>query len=687
MFDESELQVSGRGQGDSSPVHLDAEEQHSLSPRESLRILIKSWRFIRPHCRLVALKCVLALAPLPILILIPWPLKIIIDNVINGHRLEGVPRRLLFQFAGNDRLMLLALIVGLLFIGALLIGVASGHLQSLDANVASGGLDQASVTANQANDGWSLFGGLFGMLEVWATIVLTQRLNQTVRTTAYESFLRAPLNVFADQKIGDAVFRVMYDSAAIGEVLYSGVLTPLISITTIVLTIAVLWGHFRSEPLIPVLATLTLPTVVLASAVFGRRLRDQSQRMREQGSAMMAAIEERLSKVHLIKAFGRESSERAAIDAESQASFSTSLMLIVLVMAIVLLVAPALGLLAALAVYHLMSEVIANRITLGDVALLAGYGMMLARPMMALGSVWIGLQAPIAGMRRIHSVLDRMPCESAPAGNSKLLQPIREIEFINVSAGYLPKVPVVQSVSVHFDAGELVAIAGASGAGKTTLVNCIPGFLEPSSGEILINGIDSRSLAPGDVRQRIALVFQDEALFSATIADNISYGLPDAPMAAVRRAAALAGAAEFIEAMPQGYLTLLGRRGSRLSAGQKQRVAIARALLREPDVLILDEPMAPLDRSTERSLIEILRELARKRIVIIVAHRPETLASCGRVYLLSEGRLRASGSHAELIKSSSDYHAYLAMNTSANGSIRMAEHSDSPAPFFDVEDS
>jgi ABC-type multidrug transport system fused ATPase/permease subunit len=667
MFEVSRMESTDAhhdGPGDPRADNLYLDEQRSLSAREAAQLLVKSWPFIRPHRRLVALKFLLALASLPIFLILPWPLKIIIDNVIDGRPLQGLERSLLFPLAGDDRLRLLAVIIGVLFLSTLLVGTVGSRPESLDAQVASGGLDQAGMTTNQANSGWSRFSGLLGLAEVWVTLVLTQRLNQTVRTAVYERFLHSPLRLFSEQKIGDAVFRVMYDSAAIGEVLHSGVLSPVMSITMIALSLAVLGRQFSSEPLIPILAGLALPAAALASALFGGRLRRQSQQMRERGSAVMAAFEERIAQVQLIKAFGQEAREIAAVDSESRGSFHATLVMVVLIMAMLLMLMPLL-VLAGLGIYHLMSEVIANRITLGDVALLAGYGMMLARPVVALGWVWTWLQAPIAGMRRIHSVLDHLPEDLAPDDVGQKAQPIRRIEFNDVSAGYPAHAMVLQHVGLRFVAGELAGIAGPSGAGKSTLVNCIPRFLEPPRGEILINGVDARLLAIRTLRKRIALVFQEEALFSATIADNISYGLPDASAAAVRRAAELAGAAEFIQRMPEGYLTMLGRRGMRLSTGQKQRIAIARALLCDPDVLILDEPMGPLDPALERSLLQVLRRLARTRIVIIVAHRAETLASCDRVHLISGGSVCASGTHRELMVNCPAYKAYLALNAPA----------------------
>lgn len=636
-------------------------ERRPLTPGEAWHLLVKSWPFIRPHRRLLALKFLLALASLPIFLVTPWPFKIIIDNVIEGWPLAGWPRRLLFWLTGDDRALLLTAVVGLLLLGALLVGTVGDTPQDLEADISSGGLDQAGFTANEANYGWSLFSGLLGLLEVWVTLDLTQRLNQTVRTALYERFLRSPLRMYADQKIGDAVFRVMYDSAAIGQVLYAGIVSPTMSITMFILAMAVLAAQFSSEPSIPILAGLALPTVALASALFGRRLRDQSQRMRERGSAAMATFEERIAQVQVIKAFVQEARERATVDAESWSAFGATLRMLALLLTMLALVVPALGLLAGYGLYHLMSEVIANRITLGDLALLAGYGMVLGRPMVALGAVWTWLQGPIAGMRRVHSVLQSLPRESV--GGSGLAQPIRAIEFAALSAGYAPGAPVLESVNLSLRAGELAAIAGPSGAGKSTLINCIPRFLEPSAGALLIDGVDARILSPASLRSRVAFVFQEEALFSATIADNIRYGVPDAPETAVREAAAAAGAAEFIERMPDGYRTMLGRRGARLSVGQKQRIAIARALLRDPEVLILDEPMAPLDSASEAALLAVLKQLARSRIVVVTAHRAETLAACDIVHFLSDGALLASGTHRELIASCPAYDAYLAMTS------------------------
>ncbi len=646
---------------DSRANLLYAGERERVGAAEALGLMVRSWRFIREHRRLLAFKCVLAFTSLTFFLMSPWPVKIVIDNVIDARPLTGIPARLLLPLAGHDRALMLAIVAGFLLAAALLVGIVGDEPQELGTGVRSGELDQAALTANQANDGWSLWNGLFGYLEARVTIDLTQRINQSLRTAVYERFLRSPLPMYADQKIGDAVFRVMHDSAAIGAVLYRGVLAPLMSIFIFVLTLVILWAEFSGEPLIPAFAAITLPVVALGSGLFGRLLRDQSQQMRERGSDVMAAFEERVAQVQLIKAFGQEARERAHVDSASWGSYAATLRMLALAFAIILVLTPLLGVLFIALVYHLMREVIANRITLGDVVLLLSYTSLLTRPMSTIGSTWAELQAPAAGLRRIFSVLDRLGEQPWAGDGAGALARLGVLEFRDVSVGYHPSAPVLERISFELRAGEMAALAGPSGCGKSTLIYSIPGFLRPSVGAILLDGIDAATLSIAAVRDRIGFVFQQEALFSASIGDNIRYGARDASPADIERAAKMADAAEFIDALPERYDTMLGRRGARLSVGQKQRIAIARALIRDPELLILDEPTAPLDPATESGLIRTLRSLARERIVLIVAHRPETLAACDRVIFIQRGAVAASGTHRELLAGSAAYRDYLAV--------------------------
>jgi ABC-type multidrug transport system fused ATPase/permease subunit len=643
---------------------LYSEEQRPLRPREVWHLLVWSWRFIHHFRRLIWFKALLAVGSLTFFLLTPWPLKIVIDNVLGSHPLTGIPRRLIVPLAGTEPARILLVVTGFLAVAVLLVGMVADRAVELGTEVQSGGLDQAGFTQNDANNGWSLWNGLFGYLETHVTLDLTQRITQAVRVAVYQAFMDSPLGMYSDQKIGDAVFRVMHDSAAVSAVFYRGMLAPITSVVMYVLALAVLWAEFRNEPLIPILASLCLPIFAICTTLFGRLLRDQSQEMRERGSGVMAAFEERLSQVQLIKAFGQEARESESIDSASWSSFRSTLRMLGIILTLVLVLAPMIGLLMYAALYHTMKQVIAGSMTLGDIVLLGGYGALLAYPMTTLGNTWAAMQLPAAGLRRIHTVLHRLEASRSTEITATEVGSIDSLALRDVSVGYSRKAPVLSSISFELKRGEMVALAGPSGTGKTTLILALPGFLPPLGGHITVNGVDSNGLAVASLRSHIGFVFQQEALFSATIEDNIRYGRLDATSEQVRAAASMAGAAEFIERLPDGYATMLGRRGTRLSVGQKQRIAIARALLASPSVLILDEPTAPLDSVSETALIKMLRDLAHTRIIMIVAHRASTLAACDRVLFVHEGALEASGSHAHLRESSSSYRAYLAATES-----------------------
>ena len=573
----------GGASRDSRANLLYADEHAPLTWREAWELLVKSWPYVSRYRRLVAIKCVLVFVSLTFFLMTPWPLKIVIDNVIDGHPLTGIPGAILTPMTGNSRTAILLAVSLFLVLTVILIGMVHGEAQSLGTNVNSGGLDQAGITANDANEGGSLWNGLFGYLESRVTIDLTQRMNQSLRTAIYERFLRSPLALYADQKIGDAVFRVMYDSASIGPVFYRGVLAPIMSVFMFVMAIIVLSIQFSNQPVIIVVAILFLPVVAIGSSLFGRAIRDQSQSMRESGSDVMAEFEERVAQVQLIKAFGQESRETAVVDAASWQSFRSTLRMLAIVFVMVLVIAPVGCALVGYGLYYLMMQVIAGRMTLGDIVLLAGYGSMLANPMSIIGSTWASVQASVAGLRRVHSVLDNLAEPVSDGSGEGLSGRIGKLEFKGVAIGY-GATTVLSGVTMSMRAGEMIALAGPSGCGKTTLIHSIPRFIEPSAGTIAFDGVDSRAVAPDTIRARVGFVFQNESLFSTSIEDNIRYGSgghggpphsSDGPShnsgsdADVREAAAMAGAAEFIDRLPDGYSTMLGRRGARLSVGQK----------------------------------------------------------------------------------------------------------------------
>ena len=636
-----------------------ASESASLTLREALGVLAKAWRFFAPHRRLVLVKSAIAISSMLLFLIAPWPMKIVIDNVIDAHPLTGIPARILVPLVGADRTALLTLIVTFLFFTAILCGLSADAPVAVDTDTGSGGLDAAGAGSAGANNGWSVWNGLLGLIETFITLDLSQRVNQDLRVAIYTHFLRSPLGLHDEQKIGDAIFRVMNDSAGIGEVFYRGLLAPLMAIAMFVCALVVLTAQFSGEPMIPIGCALVLPLVAVVGAFFSRVFRNRAQTMRERGSNIMAAFEERLANVHLIKASGAEVRETRNVDAASWESYSATLKLIGFFALMGAILVPPILLLIIAGLHHLFGEVIDNRLSLGDVVLILTYTTMLGRPAGDLGATWVALQEPIAGLRRVFSVLDSVDDNASSADE---LDPgkIARIEMRNVAIAY-GGAPVVRDISFELHTGELTALAGPSGTGKTTIISSLPRFIEPCVGEILVNDIDTRRVSLDALRRRIGFVFQNEVLFARSIADNIRYGAPVATDAQMREAARIAGAAEFIEALPDKYATMLGRRGARLSVGQKQRIAIARTLIREPEVLILDEPTAPLDPVSEAALMRTLRELARDRFVLIVAHRTSTLSICDRVLFAANGSMIAIGTDEELRRTCGAYREYLSI--------------------------
>ena len=230
-----------------------------------------------------------------------------------------------------------------------------------------------------------------------------------------------------------------------------------------------------------------------------------------------------------------------------------------------------------------------------------------------------------------------------------------EVTFEHVDFAYRPDAPVLSDVSLTAHAGDVIAVVGPTGVGKSSLVGMIPRFIDPTAGRVLIDGRDVRTMAVASLRQQVAVVLQEAFLFPMSVADNIALGRPDAPRDAIERAAQAANAHDFITALPQGYDTLLGERGGSLSGGERQRIAIARALLKNAPILILDEPTSSLDADTEHAVVEALERLMRGRTTFIVAHRLSTIRRATTILVLHEGRIVERGSHAMLLAGNGPY--------------------------------
>ena len=625
--------------------------------RETLRLFARALRYVAPLRWRFAAKLGLTLVSLAPRLLLPWPVKLIIDHVINrdpvAEALAGYPpfvRPLLAPLVGMDPLEILLWLLGaqgllVLAIGAL--GSTAAEVDRTEASLSSG-RDTATTTENEANYGHSFAGGLLGLFEFRFTLRLTQALNHLYRSRVFERIQSLPMRAFDDERIGDAVYRLMYDTPSITNVCYRLLVTPVAAVLGLLVTVWVVRGAVTTSPGVAWAALGFLPLALLTTLIFGTRVRAQSLGSREAGAITTTGIEEGFANILAVQSLGSEAHEHRRFARESWASFGAfRRFVLTIILAIAFGAVPALAL-TAYAFLRVTDLVIAGVLTSGDFALVFTYYFQIAGYAIALGSLWIQVQGSAAGLRRVFELMDWPSERDAPGARD--LPPVRHgVRVEDAHFRYADGTPALRGVSFEACVGEVTALVGPVGSGKTTLVSLLPRFLSPSAGRVRIDGIDVESVTLASLRARTAFVFQETALFDASIEENLRLGRPDASDEEIRRAARSAGADDFVRALPDGYRTRLGRAGGKLSGGQKQRLAIARALVRDAGILILDEPTSALDPESEARIIAALHEAARTRVVIVIAHRLSSIRAADAILFLEHGRIVERGSHPQLM--------------------------------------
>jgi ABC-type multidrug transport system fused ATPase/permease subunit len=637
--------------------HARLEESDRFTARQTLRLFGRALRYAAPLRGRLAVKVGLTLLSLAPLLVLPWPGKILIDHVIEQKPLAPALERFpmfvspllgLLVDADWTTLLLWTLAAQLLFV--LLAGVMGSTGSQRDETSAwmSQGHDTATRTENAANAGFSFAGGVLGLFDFRYTIRLTQALNHHYRSRLFERIQSLSMPTFEDERIGDAVYRVMYDTPSITEVCYRIVITPIvvpIALATFAFTIRAVYPE---HPTLFWAALLSGPVVFVITFPFSGLLRATGDRSRKAGAQTTSTLEEGVSNVLAVQSLGTKGRERERFDRDSWGSFSRyrTLVLAGMVTFLVALV-PAVVIVREVFL-QIVDSVIDGTLTKGDLLPLFGYFLTIFLLSMELGSIWIRLQATAAGLHRVFFLMD-LEGESGATGR-RPLEGVREsLRLEGVGFAYDDGTEALVGVDLEAKVGCVTALVGPAGAGKTTLVYTIPRFIEPQRGRVLIDGVDAREFSRDSLRSRVAFVFQESQLFDGSIEENIRLGNPDASELEVRRAAQSAGADDFIRALPEAYETRLGRAGAKLSVGQKQRIAIARALVRDAPILILDEPTSALDPETERRLIAALREAARTRVVFVIAHRLSTIRAAEQILFLEQGRILERGTHAELM--------------------------------------
>jgi ATP-binding cassette, subfamily B, bacterial len=576
------------------------------------RKLIPYWRPFRG--RTVAGVALLAAAA-ALELLLPWPVKWLVDHVLGSQPLPSWLSQGWPEFATGGKTLAIAAIclAGILF--------ASAHRLT------------------------TLFSQML-LIGVGGRMVLR------LRCRGYEQFCRLSVAYHDRTKVGDSLYRIAYDTQA-AMTLISGALVPLLQSTLILGGIIIIM--VRMDGWLTLLAVAIVPVFWLCIRTFGRRIEKASRAYHDNESALLSTVEQSLSSMRAVQAFTREPDTSMRFAAQARESCAINLRMVKMQLLFGGSVGLAMAVGTAAAMWLGANRVMAGQLSAGEVLVFLAYLAMLYQPLNAFSQSTSVFQAARAQLQRVFEVLDAV-AEIADRPSAKPLPHVRgEVEFRAVDFGYAAAQPVLHAVSFTAHRGEVIALAGPTGAGKTTLSSLLLRFYDPTRGAVLLDGHDLRDLPLAWLRRQISVVLQDALLLSGTIRDNIAYGRPEATMEEVQAAARQAQADEFIRALPEGYQTNLAERAVNLSGGQKQRIAIARAFLKNAPILVLDEPTSALDVQTEQSLLYALKSLIRGRTTFIIAHRLSTVQLADRIIVLRDGRMLEEGSHEQLMRSDTFY--------------------------------
>ena len=541
----------------------------------------------------------LGLLASPVVLLTPVPIKIVVDSVLGGHPLPAFLRPLLPVAAGQSPAAIL------LFAIALLVAVAAiGETQAL-----------AST-----------------LLRAW----VGERLVLDFRARLVEQVQRLSLSYHDSRGTADALYRIQQDAPAIQYVTVEGVIPALAAAVTLVTMLAV---TARLDWQLALVALAISPPLFFLSRFYRPRMRSQSRHAKKLESAAAAIVQEMLGALRVVKAFGQETRETDRFLGRSREGMAARVRLALLQGRYGLFVGliTALGTAAVLVIG--VRHVRSGALTLGQLLIVTGYVGQLYEPLKTIGRKASGLQSYLASAERAFALLDERPDVLERPHARPLVRAAGAVAFRRVCFGYDGEHPILRDITFEVEAGTRVAIVGATGAGKTTLVSLLTRFYDPTAGTILLDGVDLRDYRLADLRSQFAIVLQEPVLFSTSIAENIAYGRPGASDLHVVRAAQAAGAHDFVVRLPRGYATPVGERGMQLSGGERQRVALARAFLKDAPFLILDEPTSAVDAKTEAAILEAMDRLMRGRTAFLITHRTSTLAMCDVQLQLERGRV------------------------------------------------
>ena len=494
-----------------------------------------------------------------------------------------------------------------------------------------------------------------GFFQYWMRVIIigiSRDVEFDMRNDLFRNLVSLDSKFYSRFRTGDIMARATNDLNAVRMMLGPGVMYSVETSITLLLAIVIM---MTVDWQLTLLALLPAPLVSVAVIYFGQRIHDRFEEIQKQFSEISSRVQENLAGVRIIRAYAQEASELRTFEKLNQEYIAQNIKLVRISGLFMPLLQALIGLTFLILLWAGGYRMMQGKLSLGTFVMFSTYLTMLIWPMIAVGWVVNLVQRGKASLTRITELLDERPLIAAPEFPKPLPDPVRgEITLRDVSVAYTTGT-ALSNVSIDIPGGSTVAIVGHTGSGKSTLVRLIPRLMDPTSGAVLLDGIDLRELSPQELRSHIGVVPQETFLFSATLGENIAFGVKNATPEEIRRAAQLAGLESDIAGFPQGYDTVVGERGITLSGGQKQRTAIARAILRNPRILILDDALSSVDTLTEEQILRGLASVMRNRTTILISHRVSTVRHADCIYVLENGRVVEQGTHAELLEDGGYY--------------------------------
>jgi ATP-binding cassette subfamily B protein len=590
--------------------------------------LRRVFRYLRPHSKLAVMSLLLMLVGSAAVLLTPWPLKILIDNVLEKHPLHGWLAIVLGPFASNSMDLLLFAVIG-----GLLVALLTNGLHVL-ANYINTRIEQLIVLDFRSD--------LFAH---------AQRLS-----LAYHDRRRSGMIIYLINNQGDAPAGLILTIPMLAE----SALTLL----------GMFWISYRMDWALALLSLAVVPFLYYSVGYYATHIQERLQHVMGMEAEALSVVHESISMMRVIIAFGREDHEHRRFHEQTSRAVKARVNVTVRqsVFSLVVNMTTAIGsaLVLGVGAYHVLQR----KLTVGELLVVIAYIASVYKPLETISYTMGTLQNKFVSLKAAFGLLDTVPdIKDAPHARA-IKRAAGQVAYEQIQFSYSGRTDTLRDISFEVEPGQVIGIVGPTGAGKSTLVSLLPRFYEPKAGRILLDGIDTREITLKSLREQVSIVLQEPLLFSGSIAENIRYGRLGASMDDIIAAAKAANAHDFIMRLPEKYDTILGERGAAVSGGERQRISVARAFLKNAPILILDEPTSSVDSKTEAVILEALDRLMIGRTTFMIAHRLSTLRRADRVLVLNNGQLVEQGPEEDLLRGNG---LYRQLHDAQNPAKRRAE--------------